>query len=141
MPKKPYGPGIRDAGGNPNQNRKIVQANVQDRAWTETGKKMVPIRKKKLMGTTADQRGSSGKLKGWDYTGSKGGGAWKNPNGVQVGHSYQEDSAITPMKSTGDTASPLAGLQSAIHIHLHTPTDPSANYQKIAAMANKRKRA
>jgi hypothetical protein len=46
-----------DAGGNRNQNKKIVQANVQDRAWTETGKKMAPTAKQ----MHPIQRGTGGK--------------------------------------------------------------------------------
>lgn len=39
---------------------------------------------------------------GYDYTGSKNGGLWKNSNGTVVGRSDTEDSEITPYKSTGD---------------------------------------
>ena len=59
---------------------------------------------KMMMGTNGDSPNQSD-LSEYDYKGSKS-GAWTNKNGTQVGHSYQEDSAITPMKSTGDTASP-----------------------------------
>ena len=135
-----------DAGGNPNQNRKVVQANLNDRAelnnktvrrikqHSTPGKYSAP--KGKMMGTNADQRGS-GKLTGFDYGGSKSSGAWTNSNGAQVGHSYQEDSTITPMKSTGDTAKPYTN---AIQIHLYGGREPF-NTQKAAKLANKRKRS
>lgn len=87
----------------------------------------------KMMGTTADSPNRS-YLKGFDY--GKG-GAWKNPNGVQVGRSAQEDSTIYPQKSTGDTANP-ASLSNAIHIHLHS-NPAKGNLQSMAKLANKRK--
>jgi hypothetical protein len=133
MPKKPGGPnvGVRAEDG----------SIVNPRFYSKAPKRMKPINKGKMMGTNADQRGAR-KLTGFDYQPVKGGGGvWKNPNGVQVGRSATEDSTIFPQKSTGDTANP-ASLQTAIHIHLHGgKTDGGANYQKLATMANKRKRA
>lgn len=42
------------------------------------------------------------------YSGSRRGGIWSNANGTQVGYSPQEDSKVTPMKSTGDVPSLVA---------------------------------
>jgi hypothetical protein len=137
MPKKPNGPnvGVRAEDGSivppkfykkMGTTRKTLPKKILKKAQYPTG----------MMGTNADQRGAK-KLKGFDYSGSKNGGIWKNPNGVQVGRSAQEDSTIYPQKSTGDTATP-ASLQNAIHIHLHgSKTDGGANYQKLAKTANK----
>lgn len=59
----------------------------------------------RMMGSTGDSRAADGgpNLKGYHYTGSRNGGKWNNANGVIVGRSDQEDSEITPYKSTGDT--------------------------------------
>ena len=152
MPKKPGGPnvGVRAEDGSIVNPRFYSKTATTKKPRAEDGslvnknfyKGKAPIsRKNRMMGTNADQRGAR-KLKGFDYQPVKsGGGIWKNPNGVQVGRSAAEDSTIFPQKSTGDTANP-ASLQTAIHIHLHGgKTDGGANYQKLAAMANKRKRA
>jgi hypothetical protein len=79
-----------------------------------------------------------GKLKGFDYEGSKKGGVWKNPNGVQVGRSVQEDSQFIPTKSTGDTAAPRNPLSNAVHIHLYGDRQP-LNTQKAAKLKNQLK--
>lgn len=74
------------------------------------------------------------------YIGSRKGGMgiWQNANGVQLGRSLSEDSDILPQKSTGDT--PMTGLQTAIHIHLHTPPwTENTNWKKIAKTRNKLK--
>jgi len=61
---------------------------------------------KRMMGTNADDPNRSN-LKGYSYNPTRGGpGKWVNKNGTQVGESSQEDSTITPRKSTGDTAMP-----------------------------------
>jgi len=115
-PKKPGGPnvGVRAEDGS------IVSSKYYS-------KNAVPKKLKKIK--------STGNLSGYDYSGSKNGGIWKNPNGVQVGRSTQEDSQFIPTKSTGDTASPLSN---AVHIHLYGDRQP-LNTQKAAKLKNQMK--
>jgi hypothetical protein len=120
-----------DFGGNPNQNRKIVQANIQDRAQVEAtraedGSIVSPkfYKNDRMMGTSGD---TGSKLKGFDYGKN---GVWKNRNRTQVATSSGEDAPLIPSKSTGD-------FGNAIHIHLHG-NDSGFNVQKAAKLRNKK---
>lgn len=65
-----------------------------------------PKRKAKGLGPMMGSNGDSGEFSpprgAYNYSGKS--GQWKNRNGTVIGRSTQEDSTITPYKSTGDTA-------------------------------------
>lgn len=56
-----------------------------------------------MMGTSGDSGGFNPPKGAYDYTGASKGGLWKNRGGTVVGRSAEEDSTITPYKSTGDS--------------------------------------